>query len=245
MLLEVKDIGVIYTSKEKEVKALDGVSFGVETGDFFSIVGPSGCGKSTILKIIAGLINSTNGKIIKPEDFEVGYVFQEPTLLEWRNVINNIILPLEIRGIAKEESYKKARKLLKLIDLAGFENVYPKDLSGGMKQRVAIARALICEPEVLLMDEPFGALDEPTRLKLNTELNKIWRKTGKTVIFVTHNVQEAVFLSNKVAVFTKRPGKVKKVLKIDLPEERNLKLLDSEKFIKLVLKIRKNLEYFE
>ncbi len=242
MLLEVKRIGITYTSKEKEVKALDKVSFEVESRDFFSIIGPSGCGKTTILKVISGLIKSTKGEIVKPEDFEVGYVFQEPTLLEWRNVIDNIILPLEIKGIAKKESYKKARKLLKLINLEGFKNVYPKDLSGGMKQRVAIARALICEPEVLLMDEPFGALDEPTRLKLNTELNRIWRETKKTIIFVTHNVQEAVFLSNKIAVLTKRPGKVKKILKIDLPEERKLKLLDSEKFIKLVMKIRKSFD---
>jgi NitT/TauT family transport system ATP-binding protein len=242
MLLEVKNIGVTYISKEKEVRALAQVSFEVENGDFFSIVGPSGCGKTTLLKIIAGLINSTKGKIIKPDNFEVGYVFQEPTLLEWRNVIDNIIFPLEIKRIAKEESYKKAGKLLKLIDLKGFENVYPKDLSGGMKQRVAIARALICEPEVLLMDEPFGALDEPTRLKLNVELNRVWRETKKTIIFVTHNIQEAVFLSNKVAVLTKRPGKVKKILKINLPEERNLKLLDSEKFIKIVLKIRRTFE---
>lgn len=242
MLLELKNIEVSYISKEKEVKALDKVSFGVDKGDFFSIVGPSGCGKTTILKVIAGLINPTRGKIITPEEFEVGYVFQEPTLLEWRSIIDNIILPLEIKGVTKEESYKKAVKLLKLVDLEGFENVYPKDLSGGMKQRVAIARALVYDPEVLLMDEPFGALDEPTRLRLNVELNKIWRETNKTIIFVTHNVQEAVFLSSKVAVMTKRPGKVKKILKINLPVKRDLKLLESEKFIKLVLKVRKDFE---
>ncbi len=242
MLLKLEDIEVVYKSKEKEVKALNKISFEVEKGDFFSVVGPSGCGKTTILKVVSGLIEPTKGNILKPENFEVGYVFQDPTLLEWRNVIDNVVLPLDVKGISWEESYEKAKNLLKLLELEEFENVYPKDLSGGMKQRVAIARALIYKPKVLLMDEPFGALDEPTRLKLNMELNKIWRETGKTIIFVTHNVQEAVFLSNKVAVLTKRPGSVKKIVNIDLPKQRNLNLLDSEKFIKLVVEIRKILD---
>jgi len=239
VVLELKDIEVVYSSKEKEVKALEKVSFKVEKEDFVSIVGPSGCGKTTILKVIAGLINFTQGKIIKPKNFEIGYVFQEPTLLEWRKVIDNIALPLEIKGIDKEQRYRKVKELLKLVDLEGFEEVYPKDLSGGMKQRVAIARALIYDPKILLMDEPFGALDEPTRLKLNSEINRIWVKTNKTILFVTHNIQEAVFLSTKVIVLSKRPGKVKKIVKIDFPRKRDLELLDSKEYLEKVIEIRK------
>ncbi|MCD6099448.1 MAG: ABC transporter ATP-binding protein [Candidatus Marinimicrobia bacterium] len=239
VVLELKDIEVVYSSKEKEVKALEKVSFKVEKEDFVSIVGPSGCGKTTILKVIAGLINFTQGKIIKPKNFEIGYVFQEPTLLEWRKVIDNIALPLEIKSIDKEQRYRKVKELLKLVDLEGFEEVYPKDLSGGMKQRVAIARALIYDPKILLMDEPFGALDEPTRLKLNSEINRIWVKTNKTILFVTHNIQEAVFLSTKVIVLSKRPGKVKKIVKIDFPRKRDLELLDSKEYLEKVIEIRK------
>lgn len=237
--LQLRDIGHIYNSGQKEINALNKISLVVERGDFISILGPSGCGKTTILKIISGLINRTMGEIITEKKFEVGYVFQEPTLLGWRNVIDNTILPLEIKGISKENSYKKAKDLLKLVELKGFEFLYPQELSGGMKQRVAIARALIHDPDVLLMDEPFGALDEQTRLRLNMELNKIWRETKKTIIFVTHNVQESIFLSNKICVLTKRPGKVKEIIEIDLPKERTLEILDSETFIRHVMKIRK------
>ena len=238
-ILELKDVEVVYSSKEKEVKALERVSFKVEEGEFVSLVGPSGCGKTTLLKVIAGLIDFASGEIIKPKDFEIGYVFQEPTLLEWRKVIDNVVLPLEIKGIDKEQKYKKAKKLLKLVSLNGFEFVYPKDLSGGMKQRVAIARALIYDPKILLMDEPFGALDEPTRLKLNSEINRIWVKTNKTILFVTHNIQEAVFLSTKVIVLSKRPGSVKKIVKIDFPRKRDLELLDSKEYLEKVIEIRK------
>ena len=239
VILELRDVEVVYSSKEKEVKALKRISFRVEEGEFVSLVGPSGCGKTTLLKVIAGLIDSASGEIIKPKDFEIGYVFQEPTLLEWRRVIDNVALPLEIKGVGKEERYKKAKRLLKLVGLEGFERVYPKDLSGGMKQRVAIARALIYDPELLLMDEPFGALDEPTRLKLNSELNRIWLKTNKTILFVTHNIQEAVFLSTKVIVLSKRPGRVKKIVGIDFPRKRDLNLLDREEYLEKVIEIRK------
>lgn len=240
MLLGLKDVDVTYSSKEKEIKALNKISFKVEKGDFFSIIGPSGCGKTTILRAIAELIKITRGKINRPKDFKVAYVFQEPALLKWRNAIDNVVLPLELKGIAKDKAYEKARSILNMLDLDGFENVYPNDLSGGMKHRVAIARALISDPEILLMDEPFGALDEPTRLRLNIELNKIWRKTKKTVIFVTHNISEAVFLSNKIAILSKRPAKLNKIVEIDLPKERTLEILDSEIFVKTVLNIRKS-----
>ena len=224
---------------KKPVKALDNISIDVEKGDFLSIIGPSGCGKTTILKIIAELIKPTKGTIIKPDDFEVGYVFQNSTLLKWRSIIENIALPLEIKGMEKQEAYAKAEEVMNLVDLGEFRDAYPKDLSGGMRHRAAIARALVYDPEILLMDEPFGALDEPTRLKLNVELNRIWIKTSKTVIFVTHNVSEAVFLSNKVAILSKRPANLKKIINIDLPKQRTLELLDSEKYIKQVLEMRK------
>jgi len=239
MLLKMQNIELVYCSGKKQVKALDNISVDVEKGEFLSIVGPSGCGKTTILKIIARLINPTKGKIIKPDDFEVGYVFQNSTLLKWRSIIDNIALPLEIKGIEKQEAYSKAEEAMNIVELEEFRDAYPKDLSGGMRHRAAIARALVYDPEILLMDEPFGALDEPTRLKLNVEINRIWIKTHRTVIFVTHNVGEAVFLSNRVAVLSKRPAHIKKIIKIDLPKQRTLEILDSEKYIKQVLKIRK------
>lgn len=242
-ILQMQDVGHTYSSGNREISALNKISLNVEKGDFISILGPSGCGKTTILKIISGLIKLTQGEIVTGKKFEVGYVFQEPTLLKWRNVIDNILLPLEIRGLSKENSYKKAKVLLKLVELEGFESFYPQELSGGMKQRVAIARALIHDPDVLLMDEPFGALDEQTRLRLNEELNRIWRETGKTIIFVTHNVQESVFLSSKICILTNRPGRIKEIVEIDLPRERNPGILDSEGFIKYVLRIRKILNY--
>ncbi|RLG13863.1 MAG: ABC transporter ATP-binding protein [Candidatus Nanohalarchaeota archaeon] len=238
-MLKMQNIELVYCSGKKQVKALDNISVDVEKGEFLSIVGPSGCGKTTILKIIARLINPTKGKIIKPDDFEVGYVFQNSTLLKWRSIIDNIALPLEIKGIEKQEAYSKAEEAMNIVELEEFRDAYPKDLSGGMRHRAAIARALVYDPEILLMDEPFGALDEPTRLKLNVEINRIWIKTHRTVIFVTHNVGEAVFLSNRVAVLSKRPAHIKKIIKIDLPKQRTLEILDSEKYIKQVLKIRK------
>ncbi len=242
-ILQLKDIEHVYTSGKKDIVELNKISLIVEKGDFISILGPSGCGKTTILKIISGLIKLAQGEIIKENKFEVGYVFQEPTLLKWRNVIDNVILPLEIKGISRAESYKRAKKFLRLVELEGFELLYPQELSGGMKQRVAIARSLIYDPDVLLMDEPFGALDEQTRLRLNTELNKIWIETGKTIIFVTHNVQESIFLSSKICILTNRPGRIKEIVEIDLPRERNPEILDSEGFIKYVLRIRKILNY--
>ena len=239
MLLELKDIEVNYISKEKEIKALNKISFKIKKGIFLSVIGPSGCGKTTLLKVIAGLINPTKGRIIKPKKFEIGYVFQDSNLLKWKKVIDNVALPLVIKGIKKEKAKKKAREFLELVDLKDFENAYPKELSGGMRHRVAIARALSYNPEILLMDEPFGALDELTRLKLNVELNKIWMKTNKTIVFVTHNVNEAVFLSSKIVILSKRPAVLKKIIDIDLPKQRTLELLDSEKYMKLVLEIRK------
>ena len=239
MLLECKDISLTYVSKKTEIDVLDKISFNVEKGDFISIVGPSGCGKTTLLKIIAGLTKYTTGKIIMSNKFEVGYVFQDSTLLMWKNVIENVSLPLQIKKIDKQEALNKSKSILKMMDLEGFEEEYPNNLSGGMKHRVAIARSLVYDPDIILMDEPFGALDEPTRMRLNIELNNLWRKTKKTIIFVTHNISEAVFLSNKIIILSKRPAKIKEIIDVNFSKNRKIDLLDTEDYIKLVLKIRK------
>ncbi len=246
ILIKIKNIGKTFESGENVVRALDNVFFNVTEGEFLSIVGPSGCGKTTLLRIIGGLIKETNGKIFvrngTSEDLHKnsGFVFQDPVLLPWRNVLGNTILPLEVKG---EDSKKeeKAKILLDLVNLSGFEQHYPNELSGGMKQRVSIARALTQDPLVLLMDEPFGSLDEITRGRMNFELLKIWKKTGKTIIFVTHSVSEAVLLSNRVIVMSKRPGTVIDIINIDLPDKRDSSLIETDKFNSYVYKIRKSL----
>ncbi len=247
-LIEIKDIGTIFETERNPVRALENVSFNVKEGEFLSIIGPSGCGKTTMLRIIGGLIKQTEGTIIfKKGTVEElhnnsGFVFQDPTLLPWRKVLGNILLPLEVAkndlGTAEEE---RVKDLLAMVDLTGFENSYPNELSGGMKQRVAIARALAQDPLVLLMDEPFGALDELTRGRMNFELFRIWKETGKTVVFVTHSIPEAVLLSERVVVLSERPGTVKEVIDINLKRERDPGIIETEEFSKYVQKVRKAL----
>ncbi len=241
-ILELKNLDISFESKNQTTEALKDVSFDVKKNEFLGIVGPSGCGKTTLLNAIGGLLSLTSGKILY-QDFDVeniGFVFQDSTLLPWRSVIDNIVLPLEIRQkLNKEKFYNKAKKLLKLVNLEKFEKSYPQELSGGMKQRVSIARALISDPLVLLMDEPFGALDEITRNKMNTELNKIWKKTNKTVIFVTHSIPEAVFLSQRVIVLSQNPGTVKEIIEINLPEKRDMEILKNKKYLNYLIQIRK------
>lgn len=243
-ILEIKNIEVTYKSRDKLVKALDKITFSVEEGEFLSIIGPSGCGKTTLLNIIGGLLTQYTGEIIPKEHEKLGFIFQDPTLMPWRRLIDNVILPLEIKKIGKKKDwYDKAKKLLKLVGLEGFENFYPSELSGGMKQKVAIARALIFDPPLLLMDEPFGALDEITRTKLNIELNRIWRETNKTIVFVTHQIQEAVLLATRVIIISERPGKIKKIIKINLPKERSLETMNTEGYAKQVIELRKILNF--
>ena len=247
-LIEVKDIGTIFEAERNPVRALENVSFNVKEGEFLSIIGPSGCGKTTLLRIIGGLIKQTEGEVIfKKGTVEElhknsGFVFQDPTLLPWRKVLGNILLPLEVakKDLDTEEE-EKVKDLLAMVDLTGFENSYPNELSGGMKQRVAIARALAQDPLVLLMDEPFGALDEITRGKMNFELFRIWKETGKTVVFVTHSIPEAVLLSERVVVLSERPGTVKEVIDINLKPERDPSIIETEEFSKYVQKVRKAL----
>jgi len=239
------------TKYYNNLHVLDKISFQTNEGEFVSIIGPSGCGKTTLLKIINGLIKPTEGNIEfkdKPIKFAAnnglfGFVFQNPVLLPWRNVIKNIELPLEILG--KKNLKNSSGDLLKVVGLDGFENYYPNQLSGGMQQRAAIARALIFEPPILLMDEPFGALDEITRNYMGMELLRIWQaektKTS-TVIFVTHSVPEAVFLSDRVVILSKRPAKIEKIIDVDLPRPRTTKIKFSKKYFDLIECLRKTLK---
>lgn len=224
-----------------EVKAIEDITFDVNEHEFVSIIGPSGCGKSTLLKLISDLEVYNDGAIIfddaKTKD-NLGFVFQDSVLFPWINVYDNIVMPLEIKGIKTKENLEHIEHLLKLVNLSEFRNSLPKELSGGMKQRASIARSLSYDPSLLLMDEPFGALDAITRDALNVELRRIWHETNKTIVFVTHDIEEAVFLSTKVVVLSKRPSKVREIIDIDLPGERTLDSKHDAKFLDYVARLR-------
>ena len=245
--IKVKAVNLkkIFKSGEKRVVALDCLNLEVKENEFVVIVGPSGCGKSTFLHIVAGFEKPTSGKIfldgkeITGPGPDRGFVFQEPVLYPWKTVLDNVSFGLELQGVKKEEARRIAMKYVKMVGLEGFENMYPHSLSGGMKQRVEIARALAYNPEVLLMDEPFGSLDAQTRKIMQGELMKIWEKMKKTVIFVTHSVIEAVYLADKIIVMTARPGKVKGVIEVKLARPRSY---TSEKFLRIRKKVLKLLE---
>ena len=243
--IEAKQVDKIFESNEKRVVAIKNLNLKVKENEFTVIVGPSGCGKSTFLYMVAGFEKPTRGKIyldgkvIKAPGPDRGFVFQEPTLYPWRTVIGNVIFGLEVQGMKKEEARRKAMELIRLVGLEGFENAYPHTLSGGMKQRVEIARALAYDPEVLLMDEPFGALDAQTRKIMQGELIRIWKQMKKTVLFVTHSVIEAVYLGDRIIVMTARPGRVKDVIDVSLSRPRSY---TSEKYLKIREKVLKLLE---
>ena len=245
-ILEIRNVSKKFVSKNKEILAVDNITFNVRYNEFLSIVGPSGCGKSTVLRMIAGLEKPTSGEIlmegrrIKGPGAERGLVFQQYTLLPWRNVLDNVAFGLEIRGVPKRERYEIARRFIKMIGLEGFEEAYPYELSGGMQQRVAIARTLANNPKVVLMDEPFGALDTQTRTILQHELLRIWEKEKKTVLFVTHSVDEAVYLSDRVIVMTARPGRIKDTISIDLPRPRKRDTLEFIEYRKRIVNILKD-----
>ena len=243
-LIAVEGISRIFTSGVRTVHALERVSFDVQAGDFVSIVGPSGCGKSTLLKIISGLLPassgviSVNGRQVDEPLENVGMVFQSPVLLKWRSVVGNILLPVEFAKLDISDHIERARALIELVGLEGFEEMYPHELSGGMQQRVSLCRALVNDPQLLLMDEPFGALDAMTRDELDLELLRIWEERRKTVLFVTHSIQEAVFLSDLVFVMSARPGRLLERLRIDLPRPRTMEMMSAAKFGEYTLKIR-------
>lgn len=234
----VRGVGVrkVYSTQDGDVETLRPLDFEVREGEFVSIVGPSGCGKSTLLKMVAGLLPISGGSLelagraIKGPQTDVGIVFQSALLLPWRSVLQNILIQAEIRGLAMDAARKRAMELIEMAGLKGFENKYPWQLSGGMQQRVAILRALLHDPPLLLMDEPFGALDAMTREKMNLELQRLCMAARKTVLLITHSIPEAVFLSDRVLVMSERPGTIAATYTIDLPRPRSLDVMSSEAF---------------
>lgn len=251
--VEIKIDDVCMSFKDNnsnDVQALNHINLAIKKGEFIALLGPSGCGKTTLLRTIADLLEPTSGKVrisgMTPKEIRLqqkfGIVFQNPVLFEWRTVKKNVELPLEIMYWSKVERKKQADRMLELVGLTKFADHYPKQLSGGMQQRVGIARAFGIKPNILLMDEPFSALDEFTKEKLHDDLLKIWRETNKTVIFVTHNIQEAVYLSDKVCVLSPHPGRLSAVVEIDLPRPRTIGMRDSIQFTELVAKVRNSFE---
>ena len=249
-MISVRDVDLIFETNDGPVQALRNVSLEVEKGDFVSFIGPSGCGKTTLLRAIAALEIPTKGNLTvngkSPDsariDREYGYVFQAAGLYPWRTVEGNIKLPLEIMGYSKTEIKERIQKVIELVELKGFEKKFPWQLSGGMQQRASIARALAFDANILLMDEPFGALDEIVRDRLNSELLDLWRQTKKTICFVTHSIPEAVFLSTKIVVMSPRPGRITDTIQSTLPSKRDLNIRDSQEFIKIAQRVREGLK---
>ena len=249
--VSVRNLAVRFESDAGPVTALDGVSFDVPTGGLVTMLGPSGCGKSTLLRAVADLVPASDGEVSvfgrTPEEARLArdfaFVFQDATLLPWRSAIDNVRLPLEVGGReGSVEQHAQPDELLALVGLSGREAALPHELSGGMRQRVSIARALVCRPRVLLMDEPFGALDEITRDKLNEELLRIWRETGTTIIFVTHSIPEATFLGQKCLVLSAHPGRVREYVDIDFGGPRTLAIRDTLEFVEVTAHLRGLLE---
>lgn len=246
--IDIQSLNKVYrTVSGENVVALSDISLRVEPLEFVSIVGPSGCGKSTLLKIIAGLTSATSGHVqvvgqpVTTPRKEVGIVFQSPVLLPWRTIRENVALPAEVRGADRKVTDARIRSLLSMVGLADFENKYPGELSGGMQQRAAISRGLVCDPEILLMDEPFGALDAMTREQMNLDLQRIWLESGKTIFLITHSIPEAVFLGDRVVVMTPRPGRIARVFDVDLPRPRGLDAMGDPEFGRLCNEIRRML----
>ncbi|SPF81897.1 ABC transporter ATP-binding protein [Pseudoprimorskyibacter insulae] len=248
-VIKASNLDLTFQTNDGPVHALKGVNLDIGKGEFVSFIGPSGCGKTTFLRCIAALEQPTGGTLtvngMTPDDARkaraYGYVFQAAGLYPWRTIGGNIRLPLEIMGFSKEEQAKRVKKTLELVDLAGFEKKFPWQLSGGMQQRASIARALAFDAEILLMDEPFGALDEIVRDHLNEQLLALWSRTGKTIGFVTHSIPEAVFLSTKIVVMSPRPGRITDVIDSRLPRDRTLDIRDTQDFMDIAHRVREGL----
>ena len=248
-IITAKDLNLRFETGDGPVVALKDVSLEVRKGEFVSFIGPSGCGKTTLLRVIAALETPNSGLLsvngMLPEEARknraYGYVFQAAGLYPWRNIAKNVRLPLEIMGFDKNEMDARVKKVLDLVDLSGFEKKYPWQLSGGMQQRVSIARALSFDANILLMDEPFGALDEIVRDYLNEQLLKLWHSTEKTICFVTHSIPEAVYLSTKIVVMSPRPGRIIDIIQSDLPDNRPLEIRDTKEFIDIAQRVREGL----
>ena len=248
-VVEASKVDLVFQTPDGPVHALSDIDLEINKGDFISLIGPSGCGKTTLLRLIADLEKPTGGMLkvngISPEESRLnrdyGYVFQSPALYPWRTVEGNLKLPLEIMGVEKAEQNKRAREALEMVDLTDFEKKFPWQLSGGMQQRVSIARALTFYPDLLLMDEPFGALDEIVRDQLNEHFHRLWEQTHMTVVFVTHSIPEAAYLSTKIVVMSPRPGKINDIIENTLPEKRSLDIRETQEFLELSQRIRKGL----
>lgn len=243
-ILTVQDLNVVFPDSNGGLHALENISFEVCPRDFICFLGPSGSGKTTLLRVLAGLLEPSSGNVhfIRNQHPKIGMVFQQANLMPWRTVMDNIKLPLELEGVSDAKAKVKAQEMIELVGLHGFEDSWPRDLSGGMAQRVGIARALIHDPDLLLLDEPFGSLDAITRERMWTELSRIWQAKQKTVIMVTHSINESLFLADRVLVLTQRPGKVKFDLDVDLPRPRKDDIRYTPHFGKLARKLRETIE---
>ena len=247
--VEVRDLSLVFDTDDGPVHALSHVDLSIRPGEFVSLIGPSGCGKTTLLRVIGDLESPTSGTVtvkgMSPREARLkrsyGYVFQAPALYPWRSIARNVALPLEIMGIPRDERRRRVESGLDLVNLTGFGNKFPWQLSGGMQQRASIARALSFDPDLLLMDEPFGALDEIVRDKLNDQLLRLWDRTGKTVVFVTHSIPEAVFLSTRIVVMSPRPGRVHDVVDCDFPRDRTLDIRETPEFLRVAHRVREGL----
>lgn len=248
-VVKTDQLSLTFQTADGPVYALSNVNLTIEQGEFVSFIGPSGCGKTTLMRVIADLEQPTEGDItvnkVSPREARLnrayGYVFQAPALYPWRQVDRNVTLPLEIMGLSQTEQQERAARYIEMVNLKGFEKKFPWQLSGGMQQRVSIARALSFEPDLLLMDEPFGALDEITRDHLNEQLLRLWEKTQKTVVFVTHSIPEAVFLSSKIVVMSPRPGRIIDVIDCNLPPDRTLDARETPEFLEIAHRVREGL----
>ena len=246
-IVQLANVGMTFHPETTNATvALNNIDLTIAPGEFVSLIGPSGCGKSTLLRLIGDLLTPTSGEIQVAGksarqarlDQEYGMVFQAPVLLEWRTIVKNVMLPMELRGASRTEQRARAQHLLEMVELSGFERHYPWQLSGGMQQRAAIARALAIHPQLLLMDEPFGALDEMTRERMNLELHRIWKQTGTSVIFVTHSIAEAVFLSTRIVVMSARPGAILHIANVTLPRDRDITTREHPNFFALETEVR-------
>lgn len=243
-VLQVRNLSVTFPNGNGGLRAVQGLNFAVWPQEFVCVLGPSGSGKSTLLRVLAGLLQPTSGRVTFTDHIlglsgpRIGYIFQQANLMPWRTAIQNITLPLELQGVRSEVALEKARELIELIGLQGFEDAWPRELSGGMAQRVAIARALISDPDLLLLDEPFGALDALTREHMGSELLHIWQARRKTVLMVTHSISEALLLSDRVLVFTHRPGRIALDLPVDLPRPRDEEMRYTPHFGELAKRLR-------
>ncbi|HHK74846.1 MAG TPA: ABC transporter ATP-binding protein [Rhizobiales bacterium] len=248
-VIDIKQMSLTFQTSDGPVHALEDIDLSIERGEFVSFIGPSGCGKTTLLRVIADLETPTGGEIevdgLSPHEARLarayGYVFQAAALYPWRTIARNIALPLEIMGLSRPEREQRIRDNMALVNLTGFEKKFPWQLSGGMQQRASIARALAVEPDLLLMDEPFGALDEIVRDHLNEQLLQLWDKTGKTLVFVTHSIPEAVFLSTRIVVMSPRPGRIHTIIKSNLPRQRSLDIRETPEFLELAHEVREGL----